>query len=132
MKKVSNRLYLRYYRDRSNLTQTDVAKVLNYSQQTIAKWENSNSTPDPITLCKLADLYHVSVDELLGHTILKETEAPYYTKKDVIEDWIHSTGFKTVFEINELNNTHLQHLSNLLMRTIELFKDSINSPDSEQ
>lgn len=132
MKKVSIGLHLRYFRERRDLTQSDVVIVLNFSQQTIAKWENSNSTPDPITLCKLADLYQISLDELLGHTIIKETEAPYYTKKDVVEDWIHSPGFKTVFEINEINKSQLQHLSNLLMSTIELFKENINFPDSEQ
>jgi len=132
MKKVSIGHYLRYHRDRRDLTQAEVAKVLNYSQQTIAKWENSTSTPDPISLCNLADLYQVSLDELLRHPIVKETDAPYYTKKDVIEDWIHSPGFKTVFEINELNKSQLQHLSNQLISTIELFKGTINFQDSEQ
>jgi transcriptional regulator with XRE-family HTH domain len=132
MKKVRIGSYLRYHRERRDLTQADVANVLNYSQQTIAKWENSTSTPDPISLCNLADLYQVSLDELLGHTIVKENETPYYTKKDVIEDWIHSTGFKTVFELRELDSNQLKHLTNLVLSTIELFKGSVNIPDSEQ
>lgn len=132
MKKVSIGPYLRYHRDRRDLTQAEVAKILNYSQQTIAKWENSTSTPDPISLCKLADLYQVSLDELLRHPIVKETDAPYYTKKDIVEDWILSPGFKTVFEINELDPLQLQYLSNLIINNIELFTRTINFQDSEQ
>lgn len=132
MKKVRIGSHLRYHRNRRDLSQADVAKVLNYSQQTIAKWENSTSTPDPITLCRIADLYQVSLDELLSHVIVNETDAPYYTKKDVIDEWLNSPGFKSVFEINELNKSQLKHLSSLLINTIELFKETISFPDSEQ
>lgn len=132
MKKVSIGPYLRYYRDRRDLTQNDVAKVLNYSQQTIAKWENSHSTPDPDNLCKLADLYQVSLDDLLGHVVIKEAEMPYRTKKDVVEQWINSSDFKTTFQIKELSASQLQHLSNQLINFIDLITETINYTDSEQ
>jgi len=132
MKKVEIGDHLRFYRNRRDLSQSEVAKVLNYSQQTIAKWENSVSTPDPLSLCKLADLYQVSLDDLLRHTIVKETSTPYYTKKDVVEEWINSSGFKTAFEVKELNKSQLQHLTSQLINFIDLIKESINYTDSEQ
>lgn len=131
MKNVEIGTYLKQYRIRRNLSQTEVAKALNYSQQTIAKWENSISSPDPTSLCKLADLYQVSLDELLRHPIVKESSAPYYTKKDVIEEWINSLGFKSAFELKELNKTQTQHLINQIIIQINLFKDTINYNDSE-
>ena len=131
MKNVEIGIYLKQYRIRRNLSQAEVAKALNYSQQTIAKWENSVSSPDPSNLCKLADLYQVSLDELLRHSIVKESIAPYYTKKDVVEEWINSVGFKTVFELHELNKTQTQHLMNQIINQIILFKDTINYNDSE-
>ena len=132
MKNIEIGNHLKSHRTRRKLSQAQVAKALNYSQQTIAKWENSMSTPDPTNLCKLADLYQVSLDELLMHTIVKETNSPYYTKKDVIEEWINSTGFKKAFEIHELNKSQAQHLSNQIINLINLFKDTINYNDSEQ
>lgn len=132
MKNVEIGNYLKSHRIRRNLSQAQVAKALNYSQQTIAKWENSISTPDPTNLCKLADLYQVSLDELLRHTIVKETSAPYYTKKDVVEEWINSIGFKTSFDIHELNKSQTQHLISLIINQISLFKDNIAYNDSEQ
>lgn len=132
MKNVEIANYLKSHRIRRNLSQAQVAKALNYSQQTIAKWENSVSTPDPDNLCKLADLYQVSLDELLKHTIVKETSAPYYTKKDVVEEWINSIGFKSSFEIHELSKSQTQHLINLIINQISLFKDNITYNDSEQ
>lgn len=124
--------YLKQYRILRNLSQAEVAKILNYSQQTIAKWENSISSPDPSNLCKLADLYQVSIDTLLNHTIVKENSAPYYTKKDVVEQWIKSEGFKVAFEINDLNKTQSQHLINLIMTQVSVFKDANTHNDSEQ
>jgi len=132
MKNVEIGNYLKSYRIRRNLSQAQVAKALNYSQQTIAKWENSISTPDPTNLCKLADLYQVSLDDLLRHTIVKETSAPYYTKKDVVEEWINSQGFKKAFEIQALNDDQAQHLIQLITAHIDFIKGSITYNNSEQ
>ena len=131
MKNVEIGSYLKQFRIRRNLSQAEVARALNYSQQTIAKWENSISSPDPTNLCKLADLYQVSIDELLRHTIVKENSAPYYTKKDVTEEWINSVGFKTAFEINELNKTQSQHLISQVITQIILFKETTSRPKGQ-
>ena len=44
----------------------DLAKALNVSKQTISNWENDKRNPDIEILCKLADLYECSLDELVG------------------------------------------------------------------
>ena len=46
--------------------QSEVAAYLGVSQQTIAKYENGQATPDPTALSKLATFYNVSADYLLG------------------------------------------------------------------
>ena len=131
MKNVEIGQTLKTYRIRRNLSQREVAKALNYSQQTIAKWENSISSPDPSSLCKLADLYQVSLDELLRHTVVKETSAPYYTKKDVVEEWINTPGFKTAFELQNLDPKLSQHLVNQIIQSINFIKETLNYNDSE-
>lgn len=44
------------------MTQTDVGKVLNYSDKAVSKWENGDSLPDVTVLAALAQMYGVSLD----------------------------------------------------------------------
>lgn len=48
-----------------NLSQGDLANELNVSRQSISKWENGNSTPDLEKIVKLAEIFNVSLDELI-------------------------------------------------------------------
>lgn len=51
-----------------NLTQKDLSDYLNLSTGTISNYENGVHYPDLITLDKLADLFQVTTDYLLGRT----------------------------------------------------------------
>ncbi len=44
------------------MTQTDVAKALNYSDKSVSKWENGDSLPDITVLAALAQMYGVSLN----------------------------------------------------------------------
>lgn len=57
---------LKELRKENHLTQNDVAKVLNVNQRTYSGYELGLSEPNIQSLIKLAELYHVSLDELLG------------------------------------------------------------------
>jgi len=57
---------LLYLRKRHRYTQEDVAEQLGVSRQTIAKWENNESIPDVLSAAKLAELFDVSLDEMLS------------------------------------------------------------------
>ena len=63
--KNNNNLYKKL-RAKVNLTQSEVAKILNLNRSTISQWERGNAIPDQILLPKLANLYNVSTDYLLG------------------------------------------------------------------
>ncbi len=52
-------------RTQRNLSQGDLANELNVSRQSISKWENGNSTPDLDKIVKLAEIFNVSLDELI-------------------------------------------------------------------
>ena len=52
-------------RTQNNLSQGDLANELNVSRQSISKWENGNSTPDLEKIVKLAEIFKVSLDELV-------------------------------------------------------------------
>lgn len=57
---------LRELRIKSNFTQKEIAESLNVSSQTILNWENGIYEPKINQLIKLADLFNVSVDYLIG------------------------------------------------------------------
>lgn len=54
-------------------TQTEIADKLGVSQQAYANYETKKRQPDQETLVKLADIFNVSVDYLLGR---EEKAAP--------------------------------------------------------
>ncbi len=62
-------------RKKANFTQEEVATKLNITPQAVSKWENDVSAPDISLLIEIADMFSVTVDELLGkqpQTVLLE------------------------------------------------------------
>ena len=47
------------------LTQEELAEKLFGKKSLISNYENGYSTPDIITLCRLAEIFEVSLDELV-------------------------------------------------------------------
>lgn len=56
------------------VSQEELAEMCGVSRQAIAKWENDESVPCLEKLMKLADIYDVSLDELLGRESLDDYE----------------------------------------------------------
>lgn len=53
-------------RESRNLTQVQLAEALHVSKQSICNWENENILPSIEMLIKLAQVFGVSTDHLLG------------------------------------------------------------------
>lgn len=66
MSEIRNNIAENLYRLRleSNLTQSELAQKLNYTDKSVSKWENGDATPPIDTLKELADLYGVTLDYL--------------------------------------------------------------------
>ena len=56
---------LRNARILQGMTQHEVAKALHVSDRTISHWETGYCEPSVSQLIALADLYHISLDELI-------------------------------------------------------------------
>lgn len=54
------------HRKRLGMTQDKLAEALGVTAQAVSKWENDQSCPDITTLPKLAQIFGISTDELLG------------------------------------------------------------------
>lgn len=53
------------HRKHAGLTQAGLADKLNYSDKAVSKWERGESVPDVVTLIQLANLFDVTVNDLL-------------------------------------------------------------------
>lgn len=65
-------LRLKELREERNISQKYLGDLFNVAQNTISNWENGTREPDAATLMKLADIFEVSVDYLLGQTDVRE------------------------------------------------------------
>ena len=54
------------YRTQKGLSQEKIAEMLDVSRQAVTKWEAGQTTPSSDNLIALANLYDVSLDELIG------------------------------------------------------------------
>ena len=52
-------------RKRQRMTQDELAEKMGVSPQAVSKWENDISCPDVMIFPELADLFHVTIDELM-------------------------------------------------------------------
>lgn len=69
-------ILLRSLRISKGLTQQQVADQLLVSPKTISKWENGDGLPDISIITAVADLYGITVDDLLRGRLVDMNEAP--------------------------------------------------------
>lgn len=80
MQKFSNRLTS--LRKEHNLTQEDLAKLINKKRSTISGYETEGKEPDLETICFFAEYFGVSTDYLLGHSDERNhVETVFYNDK---------------------------------------------------
>lgn len=78
-------------RKQHNMTQMQLADAMMVSYQAVSNWERGNSMPDISKLPELADIFGITIDELLGNTteakfvesIAEEKEEAYIEEKEV-------------------------------------------------
>lgn len=86
-------------RKKLNLTQAELAQRLFIDQTTVSKWELGKAIPDQKMLPKLATLFNVSVDYLLGrenHTTIDTTPRAAKIKDLAIKDEVELNDFYPV------------------------------------
>lgn len=92
---------IKHHRTRLGLTQSALGEKLSVSFQAVSCWETGASLPDLDNLCRLSELFHVSVDQLLQDTA-PEDAATYIaidgggTKTDAVLFNRHGIVLKTM------------------------------------
>jgi transcriptional regulator with XRE-family HTH domain len=68
---------LKDLREDNDLTQSELAKILNISREAISGYENTGKEPNFDILVRIADYFDVSLDYLLSRT---NTKVPFKKK----------------------------------------------------
>ena len=63
-------------RTEKRMSQEDFASAMEVSRQSVSKWENDMAVPELEKLIKMAKLFEVSLDELVGNTPPQQTADP--------------------------------------------------------
>lgn len=89
---------LKEKRMEQQLTQEQLSEKIFVSRKTISNWETGKTTPDIDSLIRLANLFNLSLDNLLleGSDIvenIKKIEAAKASKKYFIASWINNLIF---------------------------------------
>ena len=100
------------YRKINNLTQLDLANKLSYSDKAISKWERGESLPDLYTLGKIAELYGITINdlvyekqEIIKPKTIKKTNHLFVTLLSGILVWFIATlAFVTFMLIPSTSN----------------------------
>ena len=73
---------LKRYRTARKLTQKELGKMLNISRQAYSNYETGKRTPDLDMLLKIAQIYNITLDDLIKHPyradgIIHEDKGPF-------------------------------------------------------
>lgn len=96
---------LKELRLKNNLRQEDIALKLNIKRATYSNYENEKTQPTLDILIKMADLLHVSVDELVGRE----------NKNIIDKGLLTDTEIMIIDIMKHLNPTKLEKLESYAM-----------------
>lgn len=113
-----------FHRKRLGLTQATLANKLHVSYQAISAWENASTLPDIDNLCRLAEVFDISLDDLMKHE----------ADSKILMLGIDGGGTKTEFVVFDQNGFVLKRIclsgSNAshigVDGTLELLRDGID------
>ena len=72
-------------RKAAELTQAQLAEKLNYSDKSVSKWERGDGVPDVVVLQKIAELFGVTLNDLVSENKPKlPRKQPYLTNRIMI------------------------------------------------
>lgn len=89
-----------YYRKKCNLSQNDIAKALFVTPQAVSRWEKGITEPNIDTISKLANLFKISIEELIyGPKAIKITTNFH---RVYFHSSIFMIGLTILFVLNEI------------------------------
>ena len=103
---------LRILRENKGYNQEKLANMCGLSTSTIGMYEQGRRQPDNDTLVKLADIFDVSIDYLLGKTEVKKYEKPY-------EDELEKVLFSKAKELTADEKKAVLNIINAIKKDVD-------------
>ena len=72
-------------RKEQNLTQRQLADLLNISDKTVSKWETGNGLPEVSLMLPLCEVLHITVNELLHGERLTDSDYKYKAEEVIMD-----------------------------------------------
>ena len=125
--------YISRLRKERDMPQSKLADILNVTRQAVSKWERGEGFPDISILQSLAEVFGVTVDELLNGGGASETETAIlsavtknqeiakevFEDKSVVQDIVNIAPYLRVSTLSEIAGQLAKHNINI-SRIIEL------------
>ena len=70
------------YRKRCNLTQSQLAEKINYSDKAVSKWERGEGIPDTLVLLKMCEIFDVTLNDIISDKVKKQQ--PFFLRNRII------------------------------------------------
>ena len=99
---------LRAAREKSGLSQRDVAQKLFVSAQAVGKWERGESTPSPEAIAEMAVLFGTTSDALLGVDTKKSLADTTSEAKREMIDLVDRLSDEQVSKLIQIANAVLE------------------------
>lgn len=103
---------LRMLRENKGYNQEKIANLCGLSTSTIGMYEQGRRQPDNDTLVKLADIFDVSIDYLLGKTEVQKYENPY-------DDELEKVLFSKAKELNTEEKKAILNVINAIKKDVD-------------
>ena len=113
---------LKALRKQNHYTQADVAKQLHISKSAYGYYEQGKTIPDAYTLNRLADIFNVTIDYIVGRT--NASLAATNKNSIVVEDDLEREELRKIQEArNKMNNKDKRKMMNILQATFDEYFD---------
>mgnify|MGYP000144063095 CR=1 FL=1 len=99
---------LKFILDSKNITQIQLAKELNMTQQAINRWCQNITQPDINTIIKIAKYLDVSIDYLLGNDTNCTAKEKEIREKEILQKILIESGYMKKGE--DISNDELKRL----------------------
>ena len=116
---------LKELRKAHNMTQVKLAELLNISQGAITNWERGKTCPDFENLLRLADIYGISIDELLGRISTKKTTTINY----IGGDYMTGKKLKDLRKQKGFTQVQLSKMLHVQQASISAWENDVAKPD---
>lgn len=119
--------YLVNARKKNGFSQEKAAEKLNVSQNIISKWENNEAVPDIQELKKIARLYHISLDHLVGleeRNIEIQEIIDNTSEKEEKINWTNAWGKKYPILLKYQTEVEIENYAYQLNEMLESLKDT--------